>query len=229
MATSAFHHRAPCQVHLCPPRRRKNPHGPPGKDPVRRRRREEGRTLDWPPQFSFRRDREGTFPSWRMTTAAVVGSESLHLPERTTARMATASAEEMEAGTALVSRLRSDAAALAEVGPARGLEWPRPLPKEIVGRFQHALKVLGKARSGPELEEALILACQMVDRHLVRFVGAEMEASAALFSVLATETAARRETAVAAKLANEQRGKEAVAEGGAAGEPSTSQQQEQQQ
>lgn len=36
-------------------------------------------------------------------------------------------------------------------------------------RFQHALAVLAKVRRGPAAEEAILLACQMVDRHLVRY------------------------------------------------------------
>ncbi|CAM9861952.1 unnamed protein product, partial [Ectocarpus sp. 12 AP-2014] len=106
-----------------------------------------------------------------------------------------------EAGAALATRLREDMAMLLEMGP------PRPgqelAPKEQRERFQHALAVLTKVRRGPQLEEALLLACTTVDRHLVRFVGAELEAAAALLSILATESSARCAKAMAAKVAYE--------------------------
>ncbi|CAM9846186.1 unnamed protein product, partial [Ectocarpus sp. 12 AP-2014] len=106
-----------------------------------------------------------------------------------------------EAGVALATRLREDMASLLEMGlPRPGQELASKKQRE---RFQHALAVLAKVRRGPQLEEALLLACTTVDRHLVRFVGAELEAAAALLSILATESSARCAKAMAAKVAYE--------------------------
>lgn len=122
MATPAFEHRAPhhtpCQLHLIVQRGRRPPPGSLGKDPVRRRRREEGQSPSWPPpQFYRSGDRPGIFPFRRMA-AAVVGPGGLPPPEGSTARAADDFTGEMKAGMALVGRLHADAAVLMEVRPS---------------------------------------------------------------------------------------------------------------
>lgn len=85
-----------------------------------RRRREERQqqqqSLDWPPQFSFTGDRLGIFPcSRRMAAAAVVGAGGLPPAERPPVTTVGGSTGKMEAGAAVVGRLRADDVALSEV------------------------------------------------------------------------------------------------------------------
>eukprot|EP00752_Nemacystus_decipiens_P013331 g11805.t1 len=119
-----------------------------------------------------------------------------------------------EEGARVVARLRADTRALDELGPPGPPE--QGFAVEHRRRFQHALGVLATARRGPGAEEAILLACEMVDRHLVRFVGVEMEAASALFSILRTESASRRARAMSTKEAYERKKSAAVAIGGTA-------------